>query len=390
MENMKIKLVAIAKDEAAYISDWVFHHLYFGFDEIEVYVNFTTDPTYEILKRIGQRHPLKYKNAEYLLDSQYNKNDYLLAEKYLKYNPLQSRAYAEAISAAKDSGFTHVMFLDIDEFWTPVCFSKKIKDILQDLSDPKIASFHWKNKVGDNEEFDLPFQKEISYLKKPQIKTLVKLNNEVKVINSHFSISYTLEKEVAEEIQEDNIADEDSVAFILHRFQRSEMEYISMLGRGDPTSAGVFNLKFTRYGYLSEKDSLSISFDPKLIDDYDYKHQEFITDNNLQKLISDGKVFVQEQKERVLEHIKNSIKNYNIVKKVTPGLNLEKDLVNELSLSTGLNDTQINTLRDIALELETQDLEKAYELMKIAYAFKPQGPLIKQKYKQYKLSLGLE
>lgn len=45
---MKVKLVAIAKDEAAYLPDWIFHHLYFGFDSIDIYVNNTTDNTYDL------------------------------------------------------------------------------------------------------------------------------------------------------------------------------------------------------------------------------------------------------------------------------------------------------------------------------------------------------
>ena len=46
--ELKIKLVAIAKDEAAYLPEWIFHHLYFGFDAIDIYVNNTTDNTHEL------------------------------------------------------------------------------------------------------------------------------------------------------------------------------------------------------------------------------------------------------------------------------------------------------------------------------------------------------
>ena len=43
--EFKVKVVAIAKDEGAYIAEWIFHHLYFGFDAIDIYVNRTTDNT---------------------------------------------------------------------------------------------------------------------------------------------------------------------------------------------------------------------------------------------------------------------------------------------------------------------------------------------------------
>ena len=54
--SASFRLVAIAKDEASYIADWIHHHLYFGFDQIHVYVNRTTDNTIAILKEITKRY----------------------------------------------------------------------------------------------------------------------------------------------------------------------------------------------------------------------------------------------------------------------------------------------------------------------------------------------
>jgi len=77
---MKIKLVAIAKDEAAYLPEWIYHHLHFGFDEIEVYVNFTTDNSYEVLAAIAKHHPVRYRNAEYLVNPEYNQYDTIVSD----------------------------------------------------------------------------------------------------------------------------------------------------------------------------------------------------------------------------------------------------------------------------------------------------------------------
>ncbi len=384
---MKIKLVAIAKDEAAYLPEWIFHHLHFGFDEIEIYVNFTTDDSQKVLEKIEKNYPVKYKNAEYLLAPESDKYDHLLREKYFKRNKLQSRAYAEALHNARAEGFTHIMYLDIDEFWTPYCFSKTIKQVLNDLSDPETLSFHWKNKVRDNKQFSRPFQNKIYYLNKPQLKSVTKIEGQVTIMNSHFStyIAYGSNKKINPE--EKNIADDNKIAFILHRFQRSEAEYISMLGRGDATYAGTFNLKFTRSGFLGEDIGLSMTFNTNLIGKYDQKYQKFIKNNKLKKEIENAKEFVLAQNSTVLGYIKNNIKTYNIIQKITPGLTLDKETQEELNRSQGLSDKQINTLRDIALQLESNDLQKAYELMEIAYTFKPQGPLIKMKFMQYKNAL---
>ena len=53
----RIRLCAIAKDEGAYLADWVFHHLHVGFDGIEVWVNGTRDHSVAILTAIRAEHP---------------------------------------------------------------------------------------------------------------------------------------------------------------------------------------------------------------------------------------------------------------------------------------------------------------------------------------------
>ena len=47
----KIKLVAIAKNEAAYLPQWI-HHFLVGFNEIEIYINDTTDNSVAICEKI--------------------------------------------------------------------------------------------------------------------------------------------------------------------------------------------------------------------------------------------------------------------------------------------------------------------------------------------------
>lgn len=53
MRKVKVKLVAVAKDESAYLAEWCAHHLYFGFDEITVYLNRTTDNSCDVLSRLS-------------------------------------------------------------------------------------------------------------------------------------------------------------------------------------------------------------------------------------------------------------------------------------------------------------------------------------------------
>ena len=64
MMEIKIKLVAIAKDEAAYLPQWIFHHLRLGVDSIDVYINDSFDNSIEISRKINAIEPrFKYHEA---------------------------------------------------------------------------------------------------------------------------------------------------------------------------------------------------------------------------------------------------------------------------------------------------------------------------------------
>lgn len=382
MSNMKIKLVAIAKDEGAYISEWIFHHLYFGFDEIEIYVNYTTDNTYVVLEKIQTNFPVKYKNAEYLVAPEHTQCDSILSKGYLNHNPLQSRAYAESFFNAKRDGFTHVMFLDVDEFWVPTCFSKNIKEMLVYLDDPCSVSFIWRNRVDDLEEFDRPFKPELRYQFSGMFKTIIKVGGSISIGSSHHS-------SCRENHQHKRIKQEHNVdAFILHRFQRSKMEYVSLLGRGDPTFAGKFGLKFTRRGYFPIENASLFTFDAECLKKYDDNYQDFLSVNDLEGDIQTARQFVLNRATHVMDYIRENVKTSKLVRKVTTGLTLDDDITGDMEVRA-LKNAEINVLRNMAVELEkANDISKAYELMKIVYAFRPNRPAIERKYRQYARALG--
>ena len=320
---MNIKLVAIAKDEAAYLSEWIFHHLYFGFDEIDIYINFTTDKSEELLKKIAKRYPVNLYYAENLIPPNSLPNDKFLSERFLSYNKLQARAYSDAVGRTLETTkTTHIFFLDVDEFWTPICFRKSIKDVLMDLGLPDVASFYWKNKVSEEGLFQRPFQREVYYLDNPHYKSIVKVSSDIIVMNTHRSLHKSSVDQLGDRYNEKQLELNSKYAFILHRFQRHEIEYLSMLGRGDPTSPYEFSLKFTRSGFHRPVNPASISFDELLVNDYDKEYEKFVIDNQLTDFINEGRKFVIERKNRVVEYINDHIKICKTIKKVIPGVTL--------------------------------------------------------------------
>ena len=134
----KIKLVAIAKDEAAYLPEWIFHHLYFGFHEIEILITRTTDNTKDLLSKIIDKFPqVSFRKVDWI--------DTTPPSHFIQYI-----AYAESYNrASNDNSLSHLCFLDIDELWVPSDFKSSISDIVKQALPFDTLSFHWLNVLNE-------------------------------------------------------------------------------------------------------------------------------------------------------------------------------------------------------------------------------------------------
>lgn len=95
---MKINLVAIAKDEGRYISEWLSYHLALGFDRITVFDNESSDETSQILFNASKIYPVERIHWPTLEEQSPQISAYNFYH--------HSNAYDDVISG----------FIDIDEF----------------------------------------------------------------------------------------------------------------------------------------------------------------------------------------------------------------------------------------------------------------------------------
>ena len=283
--NIKIKLAALAKDEGAYLPEWIFHHLAFGVDEIEVYVNNTTDNSVAILDRITQHHPVKITKADKLLKS--------------FIHGVQAKAYKTIAKAAIADGFTHLLILDIDEFWTPADFSTSIKQAIVNLGSPDVINFNWFIHC-DESEFGYCYQPSMKIRTNPHVKTLFKLTAPWEKVDIHNvlgeSLIYTRGNGEIFDFGESThcaLSDRqclDHDYFIVHRLYRSEREYISLLGRGRLNKAKI---KDNRSGYyVSSRQDETIEFPATLVDLYYQNYARFLKECTLAELLPESKRFV--------------------------------------------------------------------------------------------------
>ncbi|CED70316.1 putative uncharacterized protein [Aliivibrio wodanis] len=299
---MKIKLAAIARDEAAYLPEWIFHHLWFGFDEIEVYVNNTVDNSIPLLENIAQKHPVVITNADDLFEK--SNGDF------------QFKAYRELAKKSKEEGFTHLLFLDIDEFWTPLDFETSIHKALEKLNTPQVTCFEWL--LHCNEFLFMScFEDELKVKRSNHVKSLFQLDAPFEKIGAHniigSELSYSLADGQSYDFGDDIhcavLAQEHQLSpvkdfFVIHRMYRSELEYISLLGRGRPSSKKVKN---NRSGYYKSTDKMEVVEVAKApYAAYQKKWIQFVEDLALEKEIRVAQEFITARFDSVLLNAKSA------------------------------------------------------------------------------------
>ena len=160
----KIKLVAVAKDESAYLPEWIFHHFYFGFDAIDIYINRTQDNSLDALEKIQKIH----KNLNFYVADWID----LCLDKTVR-SQLQNIIYAKSYYEEKSKQtYTHIMFLDIDEFWTPLDLNTNINHFIDKFQKHSSISFQWFNISGEEKQFSY-LEKEMNGRYNSHVKTLI-------------------------------------------------------------------------------------------------------------------------------------------------------------------------------------------------------------------------
>lgn len=388
---MRVKLAAIAKDEAAYLPEWIHHHLAMGFDEIEVLVNYTEDNSVAILEKISKNHSVKYRVID----------DSIIDES----GNFQISAYNDVFKNC-DSNIDFLMFLDIDEYWFDSEMKLNIKDCINHLNNPDVIAFQWGIKIESNESFSLAIENTLHLLPAKFLKTIFKVSDKIQKIYPHkvdiasglYLFSNGDEITVSNKaILEDNYHNLDRF-FIIHRVYRSQMEYVSLLGRGRPrhydTEAKNVKLKENRYGYITEhKDVQKLTLLNNFEDNYKSDFNQFIQSNDITHDINQAKVFIINRFYSVLDIMSDLPRsNKPLIKQLTNGLDIPqvKSCLDRLKYKWELEDklsTTANTLRNLAIQNEDAHPLLAFNIMSLAQSIRPDGPLINKKIKEYKEKL---
>lgn len=316
--TIKIKLAAIAKDEAAYIPLWVYHHLRFGFDSMDIWINASSDNSLEVLEKIKKKYPEKI--------NFFDANNFL--KKCLNENKnFQVEAYNAIYKLSKDQGFTHLIFLDLDEYWMPKNGITCIQDFVKNFQKADAISFKWylDTPSPDTKKFPLPVDCKLLQRNR-HVKTLLKISERVKTINIHnhqiengnymladgsvFRDTDQDQHERALVAVDDFHKNKDSIEdfFILHMLYRSETEYLSTLLRGRGHTGDVNVFKVNRWGYICDSMSMpgfEIKIPSEVINDYCDGFDEFLYDCDLKALLLDSVAYIEDRYNRLISILRD-------------------------------------------------------------------------------------
>jgi hypothetical protein len=321
---MKIRLAAIAKDEGAYLAEWIYWHLKQGFDDIYICINNTTDNSAEIAQAIASKYDITVEVVD--TDTQYGFNDKIICPSFLKRNPLQSRLYADIYTRSYSEGYTHVMFLDIDEFF----FYKNgsIHQLIKNEPDYDVILFNWFNISGESNAFS-NLNHDMKGERSPFTKYLMRTGlSDIQFISTH-NIQTTHSKKAlfGRGLTSDNrvyLAESGwcDQAFILHRHLRSQSEYLSLLGRGDTWNNSLIGLKNNRDGWTTY-GTYSIPIDRRYhFSNYKNEFKQFLSNCEISEQI----IVAQENvlaRAKMTEELISNVRNLNYdLDRVLAGTNL--------------------------------------------------------------------
>lgn len=450
---VKVKIVAISKDEGAYLPEWIFHHLYFGFAAIDIYVNRTTDNSAAILENICS----KYDNVNYFSSDWVDVVDTHVTKK------MQQIVYSLAFYQKENQeNFTHILFIDIDEFWTPLDFKTSINEFVESLPNDHIScSFPWFTMVGEEDKLSF-LPKNIYGHNNSLVKTLCRTTASIEKMRVHYPVfkmsagersvmpnglSFERSADDPQKVAKNLMSSDDYPCTIIHRMYRSEEEYLAMLYRGNPEDAS--QIKFNRVGWvaphysgqpsLSGEVLLSVNDNNRL--KYDSSKSAFIRELNIGYLMVEANEFVTQRYSSVVnilpkvladnfkaasrvlqgisdpeirrhvENMRSGAPSDEQLKKKLNSFNFERgraaknlsnlstvfaesgtksvsiaisDNAHNLSIAIKNVDNFVDALRNMALFFEERnDIDNAYQLMRVAYLYRPNGFTIKTKFYEY-------
>lgn len=309
-------LCAIAKNEGAYLPEWVHYHLLTGFDKIVIYVNGTDDLSIAILDKIKESYPVDYVICDFVMDDDYTPSGNNIHPNFYRRNKLQSSAYSLAIN---DFGniYDNIMFLDIDEFLFSKYGVPDINSILLKYEKYDSIGFRWFCEAGEKSSFEHFLKPEIRYIPANMFKSITRVKKNLNKIIIHSSHS----NKIAD--GKEMLLGHEDPYFIIHRVWRSHDEYLALLYRGDNIDNASNGLKVNRKGWnTSYKRELKTS--TNAVAEVLESFKSFTYECDICELINNSREILGANSKKVEAIVRENFLLHEQIKTIIKGTELEK------------------------------------------------------------------
>lgn len=318
-EQKRCGVIAISKDEAPYLAEFIHHYIYFGFSQIVILFNRTTDSSELIIKRIMGAYPqVSILNID------------IVDELDISHS-MQSIGLACGIRALRRTGLSdYALMCDIDEFWFPVDFETSIEQYLSALPPFDQVSFNWVAQMTREKKFAQPFETNYGFPARDH-KSIVRLSSPIMAVGAHGCDYHIHYKPTSTWIDASGVNQQISVplfgseaspspaatqvpsetktllidqspdipkwwhcllhqnAYVLHRNQRSEEEFLYRLLRGNANEVAPskkYRLKTYGPGYIDEGPGIMLDLTASKLIDYHSSFDQFVQRCNVGDLIA--------------------------------------------------------------------------------------------------------
>ena len=241
-----IKVYAIARNEGAYLTEFVSYHFALGVPEIEIYVNKTDDNSLKILKLLSSHYEnLKYSVVELtdIAKEQVGKKFENVERQFANFMPIQGFSYNRMMNKHDYEKYPYLSFIDIDEF-IYIEGDKSLLEIIEENT-TKVIHIPLIHVGSEDKKFAKLSEIEIPFFVNDK-KMIFAKTNEMLMDSTHTVLWTTAPENIDEKTSSD--------IFLIHRNLRSLEEYKAMFCRGD--TVGDSDLKINRFGWKKNIGSL--------------------------------------------------------------------------------------------------------------------------------------
>ncbi|MFT6835562.1 MAG: hypothetical protein ACJA0H_001602 [Francisellaceae bacterium] len=295
-----IQLVGCAKNEAAYLPEWIFYHLDIGFSSIKIYVNNTDDNSLDVLDKIIKHYPeVSYVVADSLISTPPQEYKEKTNNNFYNTNKVQAVVYTDALCRRNYQSIEYIAFLDIDEFFLP---QKPLNEIFPtDNSNEHSKRFKWLLLSGDTEEFCTLAKCTKGYIDQSFKSVVPNRDVEIRAEDPHrFSIN-------------GDIGSISNDAVVLHRVLRSQKEYLYLLSRSTSNERNKLanGFKKNRRGWTDKGQCVKKYKDLFCDNEYERSFLEFIEQCDISPDLNAAKEVILKKHKLIVENI-NTIKQQNL------------------------------------------------------------------------------